>query len=86
MSKQEMIDELVQAANFHYGQGVTCLDVEDAIAIINKHLEGKVIVPEDPTDAMMQEARHINDCFSIAPEELNYDIYKAMLSAAKEEK
>lgn len=48
--------------------------------------DGFVMVPVEPTEEMIRQARWANDCFPdyARHEKLNVDIYRAMLAAAKE--
>ena len=95
MSKQAMIDE-IEYESFFVDDG----DVEGAVLsqdrvveIINKHLEGKVIVPEEITESMVMavaDARLeyvFKPCCTTMTATRKVEIdYSAMLSAAKEEK
>ena len=57
--------------------------VEGSLECLRDMTEGMVLVPKEPTEAMMKAARYENDCFSSDPEGLNLSIYKAMLQATE---
>lgn len=80
--KQNIISEIKQLAtdNMFSNDGFILVRGIEVIDIINKHLEGMAIVPEEPTEAM---------CAAGFDEKMNWGgeihIYKAMLTAAKEQ-
>ena len=87
MSKQDLIDELSSYKYSGHLTGGPYLKyneaIQHAISIINEHLEGKVIVPEEPTEAIISAAI---DNGAEGDVSCIISDYKAMLSAAKEEK
>ena len=77
MSKQDLINRIGQVST-----GQSARDaIFEVIDIINMRLDGKVIVPEEPTHKMLVAGNaDLCSCNDFD------DIYKAILSAAKDSK
>lgn len=84
MSKQQLIDAIKE----HYKHIVGIIEMRCLEDVINKHMEGMVIVPEEPTDAMILASRDKLDTTGFSPpwrDVVASDVYRAMLQAAKEQ-
>lgn len=95
MNKQTLIEAMQEKIN-HTEEGDQVLYIQDVIDIITQHLDGYVIVPEEPTEAMLDalygecccsmnygndlEGPHCDRCATIDPE----GGYTSMIKASQE--